>query len=113
METKTVKAKVKNLIISPQKLRLVIDVVRGLDAQKALETLEFLNKKGAKMVLKAIASGVASGKELHKVEAKDLIISHISVDEGKISKKPRFASRGRFSYLTKRRSYINLELTVK
>lgn len=113
MEVKIVKAKANSLLISPQKLRLVIDVVRGMDAQKALDTLEFLNKKGAQMVSKVIASGVASGKELHHVDAEKLVISHISVNEGKMSKKANFASRGRFSFLTKRRSHINLELTVK
>jgi large subunit ribosomal protein L22 len=113
MKEKTVTVKVKNIAQSPLKLRLVVDLVRGKNAQEALEMLDLLNKKGALIVKKAILSGVANAKELHSVGAESLDISKITVDEARILKRTRFESRGRVSRIDKRRSHINLELTVK
>ena len=113
MKEKTVTVKVKNIAQSPLKLRLVVDLVRGKNAQEALEMLDLLNKKGALIVKKAILSGVANAKELHSVDAESLEISKITVDEARILKRTRFESRGRVSRIDKRRSHINLELTVK
>ncbi|MGI6443793.1 MAG: 50S ribosomal protein L22 [Candidatus Dojkabacteria bacterium] len=113
MKEKIVTVKVKNIAQSPLKLRLVVDLVRGKNAQEALEMLDLLNKKGALIVKKAILSGVANAKELHSVDAESLEISKITVDEARILKRTRFESRGRVSRIDKRRSHINLELTVK
>ena len=63
MKEKIVTVKVKNIAQSPLKLRLVVDLVRGKNAQEALEMLDLLNKKGALIVKKAILSGVANAKE--------------------------------------------------
>ena len=113
MKDKKVTVKVKNIAQSPLKLRLVADLVRGKNAQEALEMLDLLNKKGALIVKKAILSGVANAKELLSVDAESLEISKITVDEARILKRTRFESRGRVSRIDKRRSHINLELTVK
>jgi large subunit ribosomal protein L22 len=113
MEDKIVKVKVRNIAQSPLKLRLVADLVRGKNAQEALEMLALLNKKGALIVKKAILSGVANAKELHSVDAEALEISKITVDEAKVLKRTRFESRGRVSRILKRQSHINLELRVK
>jgi len=113
MEDKTVTVKVKNIAESPLKLRLVVDVVRGKGAAEALEMLELVNKKGAATVKKAIMSGVANAREKYGVDKDVLVISKISVDEARILKRTRFESRGRVSRIDKRRSHINLELTVK
>ncbi len=113
MESKTSKVKVKNIAQAPLKLRLVADLVRGKDVEKALEILEFTNKKGADFVKKAINSGVANARELHGVDKGDLKIKSISVDEAPTFKRGRFAARGRYSVIFKRRSHLNLELEVK
>lgn len=113
MEEKTVQVKVKDIAQSPQKLRLVADTVRGKQADKALDILMVLNKKGCDIVKKALLSGIASARELHSVDKDELIVSKISVDESRTLKRVRFASRGRTSRITKRRSHLNLELKVK
>ncbi len=113
MEEKIVQVKVKDIAQSPQKLRLVVDAVRGKQADKALDILMVLNKKGCDIIKKALLSGIANARELHSVDKDELIISKISVDESRTLKRVRFASRGRTSRINKRRSHLNLELKVK
>lgn len=107
------KVTVKNLAQSPLKLRLVADLVRGKKADNALDILKFLNKKGASYVYKAIKSAIASASDRFGMNAGDLVVSKISVDEAPTFKRGRFASRGRFSRIVKRRSHLNLELSAK
>lgn len=113
MEEKIVKVTVKDIAQSPLKLRLVANVVRGKNAQEAIELLAILNKKGASIVKKAILSGIANARDLYSASPEDLTISKIAVDEARILKRTRFESRGRVSRIDKRRSHLNLELTVK
>ncbi|PKN02557.1 50S ribosomal protein L22 [Candidatus Dojkabacteria bacterium HGW-Dojkabacteria-1] len=113
MEVKSTKVKVKNIAQSPQKLRLVADLVRGKDVETALDILQLTNRKGTKTLQGAILSGVANARDLFSVDKGELVISHISVDGAPSLKRVRFASKGRVSRITKRRSHINLELTVK
>ena len=113
MEEKIVKAKVQNVANTPQKLRLVADVVRGMRADKALDVLQFMNKKGALYIKKAIATAVANASDLYGAMPDSLVISKLMIDEGVKYKRPNFGSRGRVSMITKRRSNINLEVKVK
>ena len=113
MEDKKIKTKVKNIAQSPQKLRLVVDLVRGKDVNEALDILQFTNKKGTIFVSKAIHSGIASAGEISGAKSENLKIKSISVDGAKTDKRGRFASRGRSSRILKRRSHLNLELEVK
>ncbi len=113
MEEKKTKTQVKNIAQSPQKLRLVADLIRGKKVNEALDILQLTNKKGCEFLKKALLSGVASAREIHSVDKDDLIISHISIDGAQTIKRGRFASRGRSSRILKRRSHINLELEVK
>ncbi|MBI2357172.1 50S ribosomal protein L22 [Candidatus Dojkabacteria bacterium] len=113
MDQKVVKAQTKNVQVTPQKLRLVADVVRGMSAQKALDVLKFLNKKGALHIRKTLATAVANAKDLFGAEVGAIEISKLTVDEGVKYRRPKFGSRGRVSMLHKRRSNINLEVKVK
>jgi large subunit ribosomal protein L22 len=113
IEEKTVKVKVKDIAQSPYKLRLVADTVRGLDAEEALNTVEFLNRKGAITVKKALLSAIDSAVNKYGVDKKDLMVSHISVDGARVLRKAIYATKGRFSLGKKRRSHLNLELKVK
>ncbi|KKR05646.1 MAG: 50S ribosomal protein L22 [candidate division WS6 bacterium GW2011_GWF2_39_15] len=112
MEDKTVKTQVKNVAVSPQKLRLVADVIRGMKVDKAIDTLRFMNKKGALSLRKAVSTASANAKDLYSVETGVLTISKVTIDEGVKQRKPRFGSRGRVSMLTRRKSIINLEVKV-
>lgn len=113
MEKRTVKVKVSDIAQSPQKLRLVIDTVRGKEVGKALSILKFLNRKGTKLVSRALESGVANAMDRFQIEGGDMIISDIRVDVATTRKTGRFASRGRFSKILKRRSHLSLQLTEK
>lgn len=113
MEDKKVAVKVRGVSVSPQKLRLVADVVRGMRADKALDVLHLMRKKGALHLEKALKSAVTSAKDLHSLEADGLVISKLTVDEGQKRRKPRFGSRGRVSMLVRRLSQINLEVKAK
>ena len=113
MEKKIYKAQFKNVAQSPQKLRLVVDVVRGKKVVLALDLLSVLNKKGSKFVDKALKSAIANAKNLDGITPDKLYITSITVDEATTFKRMRFASRGRVSTLSKRRSNLNIELSVK
>jgi large subunit ribosomal protein L22 len=113
MEQKKTTVKVKNVAQSPQKLRLVADLVRGKSVVDALDILQLTNRKGTETLSKAILSGVANARELYSVDKGNLEISNLSVDGAPVLKRARFASKGRVSRITKRRSHINLELIVK
>jgi large subunit ribosomal protein L22 len=113
MEEKISKVKMKNIAQSPQKLRLIADLVRGKDVEKALDILEFANKKGAGYITKAINSGIANAREKYGVDKNELKIKKILVDEAPTYKRGQFSARGRYSQIFKRRSHINLELEVK
>jgi large subunit ribosomal protein L22 len=113
MENKTSTVKMKNIAQSAQKLRIIADLVRGKDVEKALEILEFTNKKGAQFVKKAINSGIANAREQHGADKAELRVKKILVDEAPTYKRGKFSARGRYSAIFKRRSHINLELEVK
>ncbi len=106
---------VKKLPITPRKLRLVADMARGKEVSEALNKLQFLNKKGAKFVFKAIKSGIANAKNQTGLEEEDLKVEYISVDEAsnKYAKRYKFVSRGRIARIVKRKSHLNLILTKK
>ena len=113
MEVKKTKVQVKNIAQSPQKVRLVADLIRGKNVSEALDILQLTNKKSCTFLKKALLSGIANARELYSVDKDDLKISHLSVDGAQPFKRGRFASRGRSSRILKRRSHINLELEVK
>ncbi|MCC7289976.1 50S ribosomal protein L22 [bacterium] len=110
---KTVKIQIKNIPVSPYKTRLVADLVRNMEVEKALDTLNFLNKKAAVHMKKALVSAIASAKQILGVEAKGLKIAKLTVGEGVKRPGVRFESRGRATRLITRRSHINLELKAK
>ncbi len=110
---KTVTVTTKNLPQAPQKLRLVADLIRGMKAEEALDVLKLTNKKGSEIVAKTLKSGIANAQNVHQADIGSLRVTGISVDEAPFYKRYRFASRGRFAKIIKRRSHLNLELTVQ
>ncbi|MBD3329064.1 50S ribosomal protein L22 [Candidatus Dojkabacteria bacterium] len=105
----------KNLPISPFKLRLVADLVRGKEVVQAVNELKFLNKKGSDFILKAVKSGLANAENEQGILPEDLFIEEIYIDEAtnKFMKRYKFVSRGRVARIIKRRSIINLVLSEK
>lgn len=98
----------KYVRMSPQKVRLVGDMVRGRDAAEALTLLRFTNKAAARPVAKAIASAVANAQDKFGLEAEDLYVAELKVDEGPTLRRGRAGARGRYKPILKRSSHITV-----
>ena len=83
------KAIVKNIRISPQKARLVADLVRGNDVESALNTLRFMPKKAARILRKLIESAVANANQNEAIDVDTLYVKKIFVDGGPMLKRIR------------------------
>ncbi len=105
-----VKAKLRYLRISPRKVRLVIDLIRGLDTQEAIEQLNFMPKRSALPVLKLINSAVANAENNFKLKTDNLYIKKITADEGPKLKRWKPRAFGRATPILKRSSHITLIL---
>lgn len=110
MATHDIKAELNFLPQSPQKVRLVIDMVRGLDANEALETLRFANKRAGVAVLKLLRSAVSNAEENFGVSRDDLYIAQIYANVAPTRKWRRFGARGRFKPILRRQSHITVVL---
>jgi large subunit ribosomal protein L22 len=105
-----IQAKLRFLPISAQKVRLVVDVVRGKDAVEALEILRFMPQRAARPLLKLLASAVANAEENFGVSRDDLYVAKIFADEAPTRKWRRFGARGRFKPLLRRSSHVTVIL---
>ncbi len=105
-----IRADIKYLDQSAQKVRLVIDLVRGMDATQALETLRFANKRAGEPVLKLIKTAVANAEENYGVSREDLYVQQIYANEAPTRKWRRFGARGRFKPVLRRQSHITVVL---
>ncbi len=105
-----IRAQLKFLSISAQKVRLVIDVVRGKDASTALEVLRFMPQRAAHPVSKLLASAVANAEENFGVSRDDLYVEKIFADEAPTRKWRRFGARGRLKPILRRSSHVTVVL---
>lgn len=108
--THDIRAELRFLPQSAQKVRLVIDTVRGLDANTALENLRFVNKGAGEPVLKLIKSAVSNAEENFGVSRDDLYVAQIFANEAPTRKWRRFGARGRFKPVLRRQSHITVVL---
>ncbi|MBZ0275791.1 MAG: 50S ribosomal protein L22 [Anaerolineae bacterium] len=108
-----IRAKTSFLSISPQKLRLVCDQVRGMGAQQAITVLKFMPQKGADMVGKTLASAVANAENNFDLNAADLYVAHISADEGPRLKRMKAGARGRYKPRVRRTSHVTIVLAER
>ncbi len=107
MESKAVG---KHIRISPQKARLVADVVRGQDVEKAINTLRFMPKKGARILRKIIESAVANASQDESIDVDTLYVKTIFIDGGPTLKRMRPRAMGRANRILKRTSHITVVL---
>ncbi len=105
-----VKAYAKNIRMSPRKVRLVIDVIRGMNVSKAETQLRFLKKAAALPVLKLMNSAVANAEHNFKLNKSDLIVKTIMADGGPVIKRFTPKAFGRSAPIRKRTSHITLIL---
>jgi large subunit ribosomal protein L22 len=105
-----VRAHLSFLSVSAQKVRLVLDAVRGKDANEALQALRFVPSHAAVPVLKLLKSAVANAEENFGVSSDDLYIATIFADEAPTRKWRRFGARGRFKPVLRRSSHVTIIL---
>ena len=94
--------------ISAQKCRLVANSIRGLKVDKALEFLEFNNKKASQMILKVLESGIANAENNNSSDIDELKVKNILIDEGPTGKRFMPRARGRVNQILKRSSHITV-----
>lgn len=92
--------------ISPQKARLVADLVRGQGVAQAIETLTFSDKKGAELIKKVLESAIANAENNEGADVDRLRIAAIMVDEGPVLKRFRARAKGRGARILKKTSHI-------
>ena len=108
-------AKLKDCPSSPRKMRYVVDMVRGMEVNRALGVLRFSKKAAAQNVEKLLCSAIANWeiKNDRKVEGDELYISKIFVDEGVTMKRMRPAPQGRGYRIRKRSNHVTLFVDSK
>ncbi len=110
METRAV---AKYVRISPRKVRLVMDQVRGKRVEDALNMLTFAPQKAARIVKKVIQSAVANAEQNTNVDIDNLYIKRIYADEGPTLKRFRPRALGRATRIRKRTSHLTVILDEK
>jgi large subunit ribosomal protein L22 len=105
-----VKAKLKHIKMSPRKVRLVSDVVRGLKTDKAMNQLKFAGKRAALPILKLVKSAIANAEHNFELDPNNLFIKEIMVDDAVTLKRWMPRAHGRATPIRKRASHISLIL---
>lgn len=104
-------AKLNNVPTSPRKMRLVVDMIRGVRVNKALTILKFESKIGAgrveKLLLSAVANWQAKNEDINLEDA-DLFVKEVFVDSGRMLKRLRPAPQGRAHRIRKRSNHVTL-----
>lgn len=104
------KAVGKYIRISPQKARLVADVVRGMGVDQAITILRFMPKKGAGIIKKVIESAVANATQEDQADVDNLYVKKIIIDGGPSLKRISPRAQGRATGIIKRTSHITVVL---
>lgn len=95
---------------SPLKARRIVNVVRGMPATQALETLDLMPHKAARDVAQTIKSALSNADENFGLDPEDMVIVEIAANEGPRMRRMRFGARGRIKPIRKRTSHITVVL---
>lgn len=99
--------------ISPQKARLVVNLIRGKGVEDAVNTLRFLPKKGARITEKLLQSAIMNAKEANGADVDRLWVAKVTVDAGPTMKRFMPRAQGRATPIRKRSSHITVVLGEK
>ncbi len=101
----------RNCPTSPRKMRYVVDMIRGVEVNRALDILKFSNKDAAEKVEKLLKSAIANWQkknEGERLEDNILVVSEVKVDSGRVMKRLRTAPQGRGYRMLKRSNHVTL-----
>lgn len=103
-------AKLRNMPSSPRKMRLVVDMIRGMEVFRALGVLKFSNKDAATPVEKLLRSAIANWEQKNerKAESGELFVTSVHVDGAATLKRMRPAPQGRGYRIRKRSNHVTL-----
>jgi large subunit ribosomal protein L22 len=110
MAIEDIRAELRHCTMSAQKVRLVIDTVRGKNVDKAVSSLKFINKAAAIPVGDLIVSAIANAEQNFGLNRENLYVHAITADEAQTRKWRRFGARGRFKPILRRTSHIKVIL---
>ena len=110
METKAI---AKNVRISADKTRLIIDLIRGKNADQAMSILKNMNKKAAREIEKVLKSAIANAENNNKLQREKLYVSKAYVNEGPVMKRVIMDSRGHTGRSDRRTSHITVVVSEK
>lgn len=103
-----VSAVLKGVHLSPQKARLVADLVRGKKVDQALNILTFSPKKGADIIKRVVESAIANAEHNEGADIDELRVTTIYVDKGVVMKRIRARAKGRAGRITKPTCHITV-----
>ena len=108
-------AKLNDVPSSPRKMRYVVDLVRGMEVNRALGTLKFCAKAASADVEKVLRSAIANWEQKNERKAEDgeLFVTRVFVDEGATLKRMRPAPQGRGYRIRKRSNHVTLFVDTK
>jgi len=105
-----VRATQRYVRISPQKVRMIVDAIKGKPAETAINALKFMPQKSAGIVEKIVRSAVANADQNTSIDVDDLIVSNLLVDQGPSLKRFKARARGRGARILKRTAHITVVL---
>src|SRR5687767_549039 len=108
-----VRATAHYLPISPQKIRLVCDQVRGMNPLVALDLLSTMPQKGAPLVWKVVKSAVANAENNFELDPAEMVIAYVFANEGPRRPWRRFGARGRFKPVIRRTAHVTVVLSER
>jgi len=109
-------AVLRNCPTSPRKMRLVADMIRGMEVNKALDVLKYSSKEASGRVEKLLLSAIANWQaknEGERLDDNELYVSKIMVDSGRILKRLRPAPQGRAHRIRKRSNHVTIYVDTK
>ena len=118
IKKQTAIVKLKDVPTSPRKMRLVADLIRGVEVNRALDILKYTKKESSIRLEKLLRSAIASWEVKNADDRKDLengqiIVQTIMVDEGRSLKRIRTAPQGRAARIRKRSNHVTIVLGKK
>lgn len=99
--------------ISPQKARLVADLIRGKDVESAVNILSFNGKKASELIKKVLNSAIANAENNEGADIDELKVTAVFVDAGPLIKRMRARAKGRGNRIIKRMSHITVTVGEK
>ena len=99
--------------ISPRKVKVVADLIRGKDVNEAISIVKFTPKASSEIIEKLLKSAMANAENNHNMDSKNLYVAEIFANQGPTLKRIRPAAKGSASRIRKRTSHITIKLREK